>query len=271
MEKLTEYNFNIEYRLEKKMEQADCLSRIGSAQVEANDKQYRTDATYVLIVTYNKEGIWMSEKYKAPMKGKLQTPCGKVEEGKTSWMAAVRELEEETGIKGPIMEYWGTDKQFNCDIYLYQLEAEDTMERMELEKNSEWRLFTLEEYRTLARQKECMDSHNKYFGNIINTIKEKETAQVFNIGRDKFIKKRKQQDEQEEVYTCRNCNHQYPKAHRHNCQRGLRPREKEQLRWRYRRRGHNANMRNMEFNERITQQDTKLRRYDNHKKKLSHR
>ena len=39
-------------------------------------------------------------------------------------MAAVRELEEETGIKGPTMEYWGTDKQFNCDIYLYQLETE---------------------------------------------------------------------------------------------------------------------------------------------------
>ena len=84
MEKLMEYNFDIEYRPGKKMEQADCLSRINNIEVEANDKQYRTDATYVLIVTYNKEGIWMSERYKAPMKGKLQTPCGKVEEGKTS-------------------------------------------------------------------------------------------------------------------------------------------------------------------------------------------
>ena len=105
MEKLTEYNFDIEYRPGKKMEQADCLSRINNIKVEVNDKQYRTDATYVLIVTYNNEGIWISKRYKAPMKGKLQTPCGKVEEGETPWMAAVRELEEETGIKGSTMEY----------------------------------------------------------------------------------------------------------------------------------------------------------------------
>ena len=93
----------------------------------------------------------------------------------------------------------------------------------------------------------------------------KEEAQVFNIGRDKAIKKRKQQDEDEGVFTCRNYNHQYPKVHRHNCQRGMRPEEKEQLRRRYRRRGHNADIRNREFNERATQQETKLRRYDNHR------
>ena len=125
------------------------------------------------------------------MKGKLQTPCGKVKKGESSWMIVIKKLEEETEIKGPTIEYWGTDKQFNCNIYLYQLEAEDTMERMEPEKNSEWRLFTLEEYRALAKQKKCTDSHNKYFGNIINTIKEKETAQVFNIGKEKAIKKKK--------------------------------------------------------------------------------
>ena len=64
---------DIEYRPERKMEQADCLSRINYIQIEANDKQYQMDATYVLIVTYDKWGIWMSERYKVPMKGKLQT------------------------------------------------------------------------------------------------------------------------------------------------------------------------------------------------------
>src|ERR1044071_8675304 len=116
MEKLTEYNFDIEYRPGKKMEQADCLSRMGNVQVEANDKQYRTDAIFVLIVTYNDQGIWMSERYKSPMKGKLQTPEGKVEEGETSWIAAVRELEEETGIKEPIIEFWG---RTNSSIVTY--------------------------------------------------------------------------------------------------------------------------------------------------------
>ena len=84
---------------------------------------------------------------------------------------------------------------------------------MELEKNSEWRFYILKEYRALGKQKECTDSHNKYYENIINSIKEKEEAQIFNIKREKAIKKRKQQDEQEEVFTCRNCNHQYPKAY----------------------------------------------------------
>src|ERR1043165_4748234 len=107
-----------------------------------------------------------------------------------------------------------TYKQFNCNIYLYQLEVEDVMEQWnQKEKNSEWRLFTLEEYRALARQKKCTDSYNKYFENIINSLKEKETAQIFNIGRDKAIKKRKQ-DDAEEVFIYRNCNHQYPKAQR---------------------------------------------------------
>src|ERR1043165_2466959 len=84
MEKLMKYNFDIEYRPRKRMEQADCLSRIGNIQVEVNDKQYRKNATYVLIVTYNDQEIWMSECYKAPINGKLQTSGGKVKEGKTS-------------------------------------------------------------------------------------------------------------------------------------------------------------------------------------------
>ena len=83
IKKLTEYNFDIEYRSGKKMEQADCLSKINHIQVEANDKQYCTDATYVLIITYDNQGIQMSERYKVPIKGKLQTPCEKVEEGET--------------------------------------------------------------------------------------------------------------------------------------------------------------------------------------------
>ena len=81
IEKLIEYNFDIEYRSRKKMKQANCLSRINHIQIEANDKQYQTDATYILIVTYDKQGIWMSKRYKALMKRKLQTPYGKVEEG----------------------------------------------------------------------------------------------------------------------------------------------------------------------------------------------
>ena len=47
----------------------------------------------------------MSKRYTSPIKEKLQTPYGKLKEEKISWMAVVRELEEETEIKRPIMEY----------------------------------------------------------------------------------------------------------------------------------------------------------------------
>jgi len=43
-------------------------------------------------------------------------------------MIVVKELEEKTGIKGSTIGYWGIDKQFNYNIYLYQLEMEDKME-----------------------------------------------------------------------------------------------------------------------------------------------
>ena len=135
-------------------------------------------------------------------------------------MAAVRELEEEASIKGPTMEFWGTDKQFNCDIYLYKLEPQDTMERMDPEKNSKWRLYTLEEYRALSKQKECTDSHNKYYGSIINSIKEKKEKQVFQIKKEP--KRKRSQTEEEKMIRCTNCNLHYPATQRHNCQRGFR-------------------------------------------------
>ena len=112
-------------------------------------------------------------------------------------MVTVRELEEKTNIKESIIKYCSLDKKFNYNIYLYQLEEGDVMERMESEKNSEQRFYILKEYRVLIKQKEYTDSHNKYAGNIINIIKEEEMAQIFNIGRDWTIHKRKQQDKQE--------------------------------------------------------------------------
>ena len=79
MEKLTKYNFDIKYRPGKMMEQADCLLRINHIEIKANDKQYHTNATYVLIVIYNDQGIWINERYTLSIKGKLQTSYRKVE------------------------------------------------------------------------------------------------------------------------------------------------------------------------------------------------
>src|ERR1044071_1669254 len=110
------------------------------------------------------------------------------------------------------MEFWGMDKQFNCDIYLYELESQDTIDRMEPEKNSKWRLYTLEKYRAMAKQKECIDSHNKYYGNIINSITERKESQIFQVKKES---KRKRSQE-EEMIKCTNCNLHYSTTQRHN-------------------------------------------------------
>src|ERR1044072_8458185 len=136
------------------------------------------------------------------------------------------------------------------------------MERMEPEKNSEWRLFTLEEYRALSKQKECTDSHNKYYGNIINSIKEKEESQIFQ--EKKEPKRTRSQTEEEEMVRCTNCNLHYLSTQRHNCQRGFREGKQDQTTRRYNRTGDRSSMKNRTYNRRRSQMEGHPRHYDNH-------
>ena len=75
---------------------------------------------FVLVVLYNKEGIYMSIRSKEPMKGMLQMPYGKVEPGKSSQEAVIRETKKKTGL-----EIWPSyllnDEFYDCDIYTYRL------------------------------------------------------------------------------------------------------------------------------------------------------
>ncbi len=47
---------------------------------------------------YNDKGVYESERYKDPMEGLIQVPCGKADPGETSYQAACRETREETGL-----------------------------------------------------------------------------------------------------------------------------------------------------------------------------
>ncbi len=45
----------------------------------------RKDAKYVLNILYNDKGVYRLERYKNPMEGLIQVPCGKVNSGETSY------------------------------------------------------------------------------------------------------------------------------------------------------------------------------------------
>ncbi len=114
MEVLATYFFEIEHRLEKKMGYTDYLSRINQTNTEY--LQDRKDAKYILNVLYNNKGIYGSERYKDPMEGLIQVPCGKVDLGETSYQAVCREIREEIDLHIASV-YLTTDKSFNCNFY----------------------------------------------------------------------------------------------------------------------------------------------------------
>ena len=62
---------------------ADYFSRMNNTQTEF--PWDRKDAKYVLNVLYNEKGVYGLERYKNPMEGLIQVPCGKVDPGETSY------------------------------------------------------------------------------------------------------------------------------------------------------------------------------------------
>ncbi len=113
IEVLATYFFEIEYRLEKKIGHADYLFRINQTNPEY--PWNRKDAKYILNVLYNNKGIYGSERYKDPMEGFIQVPCGKVEPGEMSYQAICKETREKTGLHIALV-YLTIDKDFNCDL-----------------------------------------------------------------------------------------------------------------------------------------------------------
>ena len=73
------------------------------------------------VVTYDEDGIWIFTRLKNPMKGNLQVVFSK-SDGKESQTAARWEAREETGLKLSQMQYLVTDRDYDCDIYICDIE-----------------------------------------------------------------------------------------------------------------------------------------------------
>ncbi len=73
------------------------------------------------IVTYDEDGIWMSTRLKNLMKGSLQVVFGK-SDGKESQTAIRKEVREEIGLELLQMQYLVTDQDYDCDIYICDIE-----------------------------------------------------------------------------------------------------------------------------------------------------
>ncbi len=131
IEVLATYFFKIEHRPKKKMGYADYLFRINQTNTEY--LQDRKDVKYILNVLYNDKEVYESERYKDPMEGLIQIPCGKVDPGETSYQAVYRETREKTGLHtAPV--YLTIDKGFNYDLYTTDI-GERISQQMEPSKN----------------------------------------------------------------------------------------------------------------------------------------
>src|SRR6266542_913337 len=154
MEVLATYFFEIEHRPGKKMGHADYLSRINQTNPEY--LWDRKDAKYILNVVYNDRGVYGSERYKDPMEGLIQVPCGKVDPGETSYQAVIRETVKETGLTSA-PKYLCKDDRFNCDLYTTNI-GDRKPEWTEPEKNDPWTFYTWAEWNEMAEQEELTPS-----------------------------------------------------------------------------------------------------------------
>src|SRR6266498_1795560 len=112
----------------------------------------RKNAKYILNILYNNKGVYRSERYKDPIKGLIQVPCGKVNSEETSYQAVCRKTREEMGLHtAPV--YLTTDKGFNCNLYTTDI-GKRTPQWIEPSKNRPWTFYTWAEWKALTNQAE---------------------------------------------------------------------------------------------------------------------
>src|SRR6266511_3696279 len=102
----------------------------------------------------------MSLRYREVMKNMWQSSGGKTD-GEPSMEAALRELEEETGLvaEPEDLKFLINNSNYNCDVYTLKVHPNTELDLMEPDKNREWKKFSLEAYKRMAREGRTIHIH----------------------------------------------------------------------------------------------------------------
>src|SRR6266542_3296373 len=113
-----------------------------------------------MVIVHDKDGVRMSLRYGEVMNNMWQSPGGKTD-GKPSREAALRELEEETGLVAELedLKFLINDPNNNCDVYTLKVHPNTELDLMEPDKNGEWEKFFFEAYERMAREGRTTPTH----------------------------------------------------------------------------------------------------------------
>src|SRR6266542_3827092 len=120
---------------------------------------------FVKVVTYDEDDIWMSMRLKSPMKGSLQVVFSK-SDSEESQTAVRRKAREETGLELLQMQYLVTDEDYDCDIYICDIERFKPR-HMEPLKVGSWKYYFWRRFYKMIQQKRITLSLIKFKDDII--------------------------------------------------------------------------------------------------------
>ena len=108
------------------------------------------------------------------MKNMWQSSEGKTD-GEPSMKAALRELEEETGLMAEPedLKFLINDPNYNCDIYTLKVHPNTELDLIESDKNGKWEKFSFKAYERMAREGHTTPTHTTCIELILQRIKAK--------------------------------------------------------------------------------------------------
>src|SRR6266540_7361455 len=127
-----------------------------------------------MVIVHDKDGVRMSLRYGEVMNNMWQSSGGKTD-GEPSMEAALRELEEETGLvaEPENLKFLINDSNYNCDVYTLKVHLNTELDLMEPKKNGKWEKFSFEAYERMVRESRTTPTYTTCIELILHRIKPK--------------------------------------------------------------------------------------------------